>query len=141
MQQRHEHFDRRDLARAVRHPLARALEQVCAEQRELRALAIARTRERLGASDRGIGLLRRRLFNDLDAVAAGRDPSAIVRDPVRNARVELPIIDREFLWNGMKLEEYRAHPFYSALLRDFRWHCGQPPAVRAAFVRAMGIAP
>src|SRR6185436_5893291 len=30
-----------------------------------------RTRERLGACDRGISLLRRRLFNDLDAVAAG----------------------------------------------------------------------
>jgi 5,5'-dehydrodivanillate O-demethylase len=100
-----------------------------------------RTREHLGASDRGIGLLRRRLFNDLDAVAAGRDPSAIRRDPASNVRVELPMIDRELHWNGMTLEEYRAHPFYGTLLRDFRWHCGQPPAVRAAFAKAMGIAP
>ena len=51
-----------------------------------------RTMEHLGESDRGVILLRKRLLDDLDEVAAGRDPKGLIRDPARNHRVHLPLI-------------------------------------------------
>jgi 5,5'-dehydrodivanillate O-demethylase len=51
-----------------------------------------RSREHLGASDRGVILMRRRFLADLDVVAAGGDPKGIVRDPSRNERIPLPLM-------------------------------------------------
>jgi 5,5'-dehydrodivanillate O-demethylase len=98
-----------------------------------------RTRENLGASDRGISMLRKQLFKDLDAVADGQDPKGLIRDPERNRRIELPNIGRKLYLEGMTLEQYRQHPFWKNLLQDFRWHYGQPAEVRRAFREAMGL--
>jgi 5,5'-dehydrodivanillate O-demethylase len=49
-----------------------------------------RTAEHLGESDRGIILYRRTLDDALAAVAAGRDPKGVIRDPARAAHIELP---------------------------------------------------
>lgn len=100
---------------------------------------VDRTRERLGASDRGISMLRKRYFDELKAIARGRDPKGLIRDPAINRRVPLPTIGRELLLEGMTMEQYRRHPLWSQLLVDFRWHCGQPEEVRRAFREAMGL--
>jgi 5,5'-dehydrodivanillate O-demethylase len=50
-----------------------------------------RTREHVGDGDRGILLLRSRLLSELDAVAHGKDPKGILRDPSRNHRLPLPL--------------------------------------------------
>ena len=55
-----------------------------------------RSKENLGASDRGVALIRRQLFADMDAVAQGRDPKGVIRDPIRNQRVKLPSDSRPF---------------------------------------------
>ena len=47
-----------------------------------------RTRETLGASDRGIALYRRLLRESLEAVAEGRDPKGIIRDPAKNTVID-----------------------------------------------------
>jgi len=98
-----------------------------------------RTRENLGASDRGILMLRRQLFADIEAVAAGKDPKGVIRDPEKNRRIELPNIGRKLYLDGMTRAQYREHPFWKNLLEDFRWHYGQPEEVRRAFREAMGI--
>lgn len=49
-----------------------------------------RTRETLGASDRGVVLLRRLLFDQIRKVAAGEDPLGTIRDPAKNRVIELP---------------------------------------------------
>src|SRR5262249_29870616 len=49
-----------------------------------------RTREHLGWSDRGVVMMRKRLLADLEAVAAGNDPKAVVRDEEKNKRIPLP---------------------------------------------------
>jgi 5,5'-dehydrodivanillate O-demethylase len=56
-----------------------------------------RSLEHLGESDRGVILIRKRLLDDAEAIAAGSDsdPMAIIRDPDANHRVPLPIIERE----------------------------------------------
>ena len=98
-----------------------------------------RTKENLGASDRGISLIRKQLFKDLAAVAAGKDPKGLVRDVKANRNIELPNIGRKLYTEGMTLAQYREHPFWSRLLEDFRWHYGQPEEVRREFRRAMGL--
>jgi 5,5'-dehydrodivanillate O-demethylase len=49
-----------------------------------------RTRENLGASDKGVALYRRVLKRELKKLAEGADPIGIVRDPARNQRIDLP---------------------------------------------------
>ncbi|WP_298236433.1 aromatic ring-hydroxylating dioxygenase subunit alpha [uncultured Azohydromonas sp.] len=99
-----------------------------------------RSQENLGASDRGIALLRRRLFDDMDAVAQGLDPKGLIRDPERNRRVFLPSDSREFFLRGLPRAEYERHPKWSKLLHHFIFHAGQPEAVQRACEEATGVA-
>lgn len=46
--------------------------------------------ERLGASDRGVTMLRNMLKRELKKVAEGRDPMWVLRDPAKNEFIELP---------------------------------------------------
>ncbi|MFW5333269.1 Rieske 2Fe-2S domain-containing protein [Hydrogenophaga sp. ZJX-1] len=99
-----------------------------------------RTQEHLGASDRGIAMLRRQLFEDIDAVQAGRDPKGILRDPERNERLELPSDSRDFFLNGLHLADYQRHPKWGRLLNHFIFHAGQPAWVQQAHEEATGVA-
>jgi 5,5'-dehydrodivanillate O-demethylase len=49
-----------------------------------------RTRENLGASDKGVALYRKVLRRELDKLSRGEDPIGIVRDPARNQQIDLP---------------------------------------------------
>jgi 5,5'-dehydrodivanillate O-demethylase len=51
-----------------------------------------RTREHLGESDRGILMMRKRMFEEIEVVRAGGDPLGTIRDPAANQRVHLPLI-------------------------------------------------
>jgi 5,5'-dehydrodivanillate O-demethylase oxygenase subunit len=49
-----------------------------------------RSKENLASTDRGVALYRRTLRRELKKIAQGQDPMALVRDPVRNVRIDLP---------------------------------------------------
>jgi 5,5'-dehydrodivanillate O-demethylase len=49
-----------------------------------------RTKEKLGASDRGIVMYRKMLKRELEKVERGEDPIGIVRDPDKNRVIALP---------------------------------------------------
>ncbi len=98
-----------------------------------------RTQELLGASDRGVVMLRRRLLEDLEALARGQDPRGLIRDPARNVRIELPCIAREDLMNGLPRAKMMEHPVMGPYLREFYSMAGQPDAIRAEFERAMSV--
>jgi 5,5'-dehydrodivanillate O-demethylase len=49
-----------------------------------------RTKEHLGASDRGILLFRQMLKKQIDIVQQGGEPMGIIRDPEQNTMIELP---------------------------------------------------
>jgi 5,5'-dehydrodivanillate O-demethylase len=98
-----------------------------------------RTKENLGASDRGIAMVRRQLFMDIDAVAAGQDPKGVIRDPEKNVAVQLPNASRKLLLDGLPLAEYTAHPVWGKHLTQFPFHYGQPDEVKRAYEKAMGI--
>ena len=73
-----------------------------------------RTQEHLGTSDRGVLMLRKRFLNDLEAVAKGEDPKAIIRDPEVNQCVPLPVAERELLTEGLTREELATIRFTDA---------------------------
>lgn len=99
-----------------------------------------RTRETLGASDRGIAMLRRQLLQDIEAVQAGRDPKGVLRDAAANQRVVLPSDSRDFFLHGLPLDQYRRHPKWARLLNHFIFHAGQPDWVQQAHQQATGVA-
>ena len=96
-----------------------------------------RWNEHLGASDRGIIMIRKRFLDDLARVERGEDPKAIVRDPAENACIRLPVALRDALVNGMTKDELARTPFASFRLYPFQ--AGQPDEVRLAYDRAMGF--
>jgi 5,5'-dehydrodivanillate O-demethylase len=98
-----------------------------------------RTKEHLGQSDRGILMLRKRFFEELAAVSAGKDPKGIVRDSQRNACITLPIAHRSVFVDGLSLEELLAHPIFSAQLKGYVFQAGQPAEIRRAYEEAMGL--
>ncbi|MCC8402323.1 aromatic ring-hydroxylating dioxygenase subunit alpha [Paraburkholderia sp. MMS20-SJTN17] len=100
-----------------------------------------RTRENLAASDAGIVMVRRQYFRDMEAVAQGRDPKGVLREPAGAQGIPLPCGDwRDFFANSLPRSEYERHPKWSKLLHHFLFHPGQPEAVRRACEAATGVA-
>ena len=60
--------------------------------------------EHLVSSDKGVMMLRQLLRRQLDALAAGRDPINVVRDPARNHAIET------HAWNSVYVGEAVAAP-------------------------------
>ncbi len=98
-----------------------------------------RTREKLGASDRGIAMIRRQLFADIDEVIAGRDPKGVIRDPAKNVQIPLPNASRALLLSGLPLTDYIKHPTWGKHLTGFPFHYGQPESIKAMYEQVMGI--
>jgi 5,5'-dehydrodivanillate O-demethylase len=99
-----------------------------------------RTQEHLGTSDRGIIAMRKRFVDDMERIERGEDPKGIVRDPLANVCIEMPIIERELYTEGLPLAEMLADPAIDPR-RDYRFQIGQPLAVRRAYLEAMGLDP
>jgi 5,5'-dehydrodivanillate O-demethylase len=55
-----------------------------------------RSREHLGVSDRGVVMLRRMLKQQITAVQEGRDPMGVIRDPEKNAAIDLDVFHEPF---------------------------------------------
>ena len=98
-----------------------------------------RTKENLRSSDIGISMMRQQFLNDMEAVAQGRDPKAVFRDPEAAKCVLLPDMYRTINTQGLTLDEIRKDRILGQRLGEFRHHVGQPPEVRKAFVEAMGL--
>lgn len=97
-----------------------------------------RTKEMLSASDKGIGMLRRRFFKDLKAVADGKDTSGRIRDQRRAECIALPSANAEY-YAPMSLEEWLRHPFVGQRVHSNPWVAGQPDEVRREFLEAIGL--
>jgi 5,5'-dehydrodivanillate O-demethylase oxygenase subunit len=98
-----------------------------------------RTKENLGVSDRGIAMVRRRFFEELDRVAAGHDPKGIIRDPEKNRCVKLPVANQDTSLKGHTIAEIMEHPRRRTHLTSFPLQAGQPEWVRKLQSEAMGV--
>lgn len=99
-----------------------------------------RTRENLCSSDLGIAMIRRRLFEDIEAIQSGRDPKGVMRVAATNHQVVLPSDSRDFFIQGLSLADYQRHPKWARLLNHFIFHTGQPEWVQQAHAEATGVA-
>ena len=98
-----------------------------------------RTKETLGASDRGIVMIRRRFADDLERLSRRQDPKAVIRDPAKNVRVRLPMADRDKRLKGHTREQIQADPRMRVVSTSYVFQAGQPDWVKQAFSDAMGL--
>ncbi len=103
-----------------------------------------RTKEHLGVSDLGVRMFRKQLRADLQAVAEGRDPTGVVRDPEKNAIIRWPDDRRALMERGLPKADWierrrKAPPSPRPADEYFQFYAGQPQHVRKAFEEAMGI--
>jgi len=98
-----------------------------------------RTKENLRSSDVGISMMRNRLFEELEAIKAGRDPKGVIRNPNEAQAIPLPDMAREQNTVGIPLADFQKDPLLRGRLKEFRHHIGQPAEVRREFCEAMGI--
>ncbi len=98
-----------------------------------------RTQEQLGASDRGIVLLRKRFFDELARIADGQEPKGLIRDAQHNVRVPLPTINLQRSQQGTTRAEILADPERLLRYQSYIFQAGQPEAVRQAFAEAVGF--
>jgi 5,5'-dehydrodivanillate O-demethylase len=99
-----------------------------------------RSRENLSASDRGIVAMRRRFFEEMDTVAQGGEPKAILRDAERNVRVPLPMVYGDQITQSRTQAEILAHPTLKQFYTAYIFQAGQPAVVRDMASQALGIA-
>ena len=99
-----------------------------------------RTQEHLGKSDKGIAMIRRRFFDDMERIEKGEDPKAIMRDPKANERIQLPIVGLDAFRNGLTSKELENAGGEERLAsKKFIFQSGQPPEVKRAYEEAMGF--
>lgn len=98
-----------------------------------------RTVEKLGLSDKGVVMVRRRLFSELDRVAAGEEPKGLIREPERNRAVSLPMIGRDECVTGLSKAEIVGNPRLRMMFTSYIFQAGQPDEVRQAFEAAIGL--
>lgn len=98
-----------------------------------------RTKENLSASDQGIAAVRRRFFEELDAMDAGKPLKAVFRDPALNVQVPLPMMGRADVVRGHTVEEIAQSPRLRRNYTMYPFQAGQPEEVRAEFEAAMGL--
>ena len=100
-----------------------------------------RTKEHLGLSDKGVGMIRKRYMDDIERIKKGEDPKAIVRNPNENGCIELPIIGRKYFKEGLSSEEIREHADspIGGTYRRFPFLAKQPQWVKDEFEEATGF--
>ncbi len=98
-----------------------------------------RTQEHLGQSDRGVALMRRRFLSDLQAIARGEDPKAVIRAAGVDPILKLPVIPRRELVDGLTREEILKHPTFGRLTDRYVFQAGQPDWVKRAYEAATGF--
>jgi 5,5'-dehydrodivanillate O-demethylase len=78
-----------------------------------------RTAEHLGAGDRGLTIYRRMLLRELKKVQNGEDPMGVVRDPERDAVLDIALErDKAHFADGFESYFRRRHWRYSPIARE-----------------------
>ncbi|NUX54050.1 MULTISPECIES: aromatic ring-hydroxylating dioxygenase subunit alpha [Paraburkholderia] len=98
-----------------------------------------RTKEVLGSSDKGVVMLRRRFEADLQAIAEGRDPKGLIRDPEQAKNVSLPVAFPDEQLKAVPREQWMQNENFIRHLTNFVFSIGQPPEVLRQLKDAIGV--
>ncbi len=98
-----------------------------------------RTKETLGKSDKGIAMLRKQFFDDMELIDNSKtDPKGIVRDPDINECIQLPIMNRKRFLEGLTPEEMAdPNDIHGRSTKRFVFLAGQPQEVWETYCEAM----
>ena len=98
-----------------------------------------RTKETLGKSDKGIAMLRKQFFDDMELIDNDKtDPKGIVRDPNINECIQLPIMNRKRFLEGLTPEEMAdPNDIHGRSTKRFVFLAGQPQEVWETYCEAM----
>ena len=78
-----------------------------------------RSKENLGSTDRGVAMYRRMLKREMKKIEDGLDPIAVVRDPMKNERIDLPNEKKKHHnSDGFASFMLRTHAKYSPIAKD-----------------------
>ena len=100
-----------------------------------------RSKEYLSGSDRGIVMMRKRYFDEIEKVRRGEDPKGVVRDEAAAACIVLPLADRAQFVEGLPIEDWPKDRLMGKRMRGHIWCYGQPDEVWADFADVMGFDP
>ena len=79
-------------------------------------------------------------LDDLTAIGRGEDPKGVIRDPIANDCVRLPVAERRYLTESLTRDELLKHPVLGKQYQgEYPFQAGQPDDVRKAYAKAMGI--
>ena len=89
-----------------------------------------RTKEKLGASDRGLVMYRKMLKREIEKIERGEDPIGLVRDPARNIVIPLPREKGKDMYsdgfvNHLRRQMSNFSPIAEELIEVFTQHRGR----------------
>jgi 5,5'-dehydrodivanillate O-demethylase len=94
-----------------------------------------RTKEKLGASDRGLVLYRKMLKREIEKIERGEDPIGILRDPAQNIVIALPREKGKDMYSDGFVSQLRRQmsnfsPIAEELIDVFTKHRGRTVSAR-----------
>jgi 5,5'-dehydrodivanillate O-demethylase len=95
-----------------------------------------RTNEHLAGMDKGLVLLRNKLFSQIDLIADGGEPKAVLRDPSANRRLPLPFTGDVSL-DVLPIKAKEKTDGEPAAEGAFPYLAGQPEAVEAIYKKVI----
>lgn len=85
-------------------------------------------------------MIRTRFLEDIETIAKGGDPKAVIRDPKINHNVPLPIVGKKQFVEGFTREQLMSSSVFDNVSPTrFVFQQGQPEAVKRAYEEAMGL--
>ena len=89
-----------------------------------------RTKEKLGASDRGLVMYRKMLKREIEKIERGEDPIGLVRDPAKNVVIPLPREKGKDMYsdgfvNHLRRQMSNFSPIAEELIEVFTRHRGR----------------
>ncbi len=75
----------------------------------------------------------------MESIAAGGEAKGTIRDPEKNVRVVLPMMDKAQTLTAPSMDEIRNHPRLKLFYTTYIFQAGQPEHVRKEFSEVMGL--
>ncbi len=98
-----------------------------------------RTKERLGASDKGIVMMRKRFFDELENHSNKKPLKAIIQDASINHQIKLPMVYGHQVTQSRSIEEIKDHKTLYPFYKSYVFQSGQPEWVKKMSSQALGI--
>jgi 5,5'-dehydrodivanillate O-demethylase len=98
-----------------------------------------RTKEHIGASDKGIVMMRKRFFDELQNHADQKPLKAIILDASMNHHIQLPMVYGHQVTQSRSIQEIKEHKSLYPFYKSYVFQAGQPDWVKKMSSQALGI--